>query len=403
MQNERNAFKAGLFIIASVVLALGVIIAIKGVGRFLEPMQHPTVRFTLKDNVGGLSPGDEVRIGGAKVGVVRNVEIIENGDGTQSIDIAFTFPQRFELHKDATVAIESTVTGVSVLNFSSLGTGQALADGETLTGRSSALTALFESAPEIAALVRDIRGVTVPKVNAGLDRATETITTFNTTGQTATDFIKDLKLRLDPITQRYYAVADTAKTALQNVGDLFGDTRSDFRTTVANLRDATGTVKERLPSVMDKVDGLLTNVTSAVNSTNAALEDVKKIAANTREVSGTARQVLVGNRGKIDGMIAALKATGDNLKAASSEVRRSPWRLLYKPAPGEMANLNLYDSARQFAEGAGQLNDAALALRDALKDPQAQDADVQKLVDKLDDTFANFSAIEQQLWEQVKE
>jgi hypothetical protein len=31
-----------------------------------------------------------------------------------------------------------------------------------------------------------------------------------------------------------------------------------------------------------------------------------------------------------------------------------------------MANLNLYDSARQFADGAGSLNDAALALRDAL-------------------------------------
>jgi hypothetical protein len=101
-------------------------------------------------------------------------------------------------------------------------------------------------------------------------------------------------------------------------------------------------------------------------------------------------------------MIASLKTTGDNLKYASSEVRRSPWRLLYKPGAGEVANLNLYDSTRQFAEGAGQLNDAAVALRDALKDPDVDQAQVQKLVEKLDKSFAGFQDVEQQLWQQVK-
>ena len=102
-------------------------------------------------------------------------------------------------------------------------------------------------------------------------------------------------------------------------------------------------------------------------------------------------------------MIASLKTTGDNLKFASAEIRRSPWRLLYKPGPGEMANLNLYDSARQFADGAGQLNDAATALRDALKDPSIDQASVQKLVDRLDKQFASFNEVEQQLWTQVKQ
>ncbi|HWB18934.1 MAG TPA: hypothetical protein VG711_01435, partial [Phycisphaerales bacterium] len=94
--------------------------------------------------------------------------------------------------------------------------------------------------------------------------------------------------------------------------------------------------------------------------------------------------------------------TGDNLKAATAEVRRSPWRLLYKPAAGEMANLNLYDAARQFADGANDMNDAASALRDALKDPDAKQTDIEKLVEKLDTSFANFGSIEKQLWDQVK-
>ena len=70
--------------------------------------------------------------------------------------------------------------------------------------------------------------------------------------------------------------------------------------------------------------------------------------------------------------------------------------------PGELVNLHLYDSARQFAEGANQLSEAALALRDALKDPNTQPEQVQKLVDRLDQSFANFGQIEQELWKQVR-
>jgi len=274
--------------------------------------------------------------------------------------------------------------------------------GDTLTGHPSPLSELFNSAPDIGAVVHDVHTVTLPKINAALDTAKDTVVAYKTTAETATDLIKHVRERIDPIVDRYYTVADTAKGALANIRDIFGDTRTDFRTTVANLKDATGTVKDKLPGMMDKVDGLLTKITTAVDDTSQALQDVKKIAANTRDATQTVRQVIVTNHGKLDAMIASLKTTGDNLKYASSEVRRSPWRLLYKPGAGEVANLNLYDSTRQFAEGAGQLNDAAVALRDALKDPDVDQAQVQKLVEKLDKSFAGFQDVEQQLWQQVK-
>src|SRR4030095_6768049 len=120
--------------------------------------------------------------------------------------------------------------------------------------------------------------------------------------------------------------------------------KEDFRTTVANLSAATGTVKERLPGMADKVEGLLTKISTAIDSTNEALQDAKAIVSNTKDVSATARSVIVTNRGKLEAMITSLKNTGKNLESASAEVRRSPWRLLYKPQPGEMSNLNLYDS-----------------------------------------------------------
>jgi len=170
-----------------------------------------------------------------------------------------------------------------------------------------------------------------------------------------------------------------------------------------NLNSATGTLDKKLPVVMDDIHVVLDKAKGTVDSITVALEDVKKTVANTRDITASGKSILASNRSKIDGMIASLKATGDNLKAATTEIRHSPWRLLYKPAPGEVANLNLYDSARQFAEGASSLNDAAAALRDALKDPNADQKKVQSLVDQLDKSFENFNQVEDGLWKSVKE
>jgi ABC-type transporter Mla subunit MlaD len=395
MANERNALHAGLFIVISIALIIAIVIGIKGLGRFIEPMQNATVTFTLADNIGGLSRGDEVRVGGAKVGVVRDIEIAPADDGSHVISVNFTLPRRFDLRKDATVAIETTVTGVSWLNFTTLGRGDALAAGDALAGKPSSLNQLFEMAPELRAAVADVRNITLPKVN-------DTIDTYKQTGVRATELLAAIREKLDGIVAKYHSVADTAIAALGNIRDVFGDTRDDFRTTMRNISLTTGTIKDRLPGMADKVDGFLTKITTAIDSTNVALEDVKQIASNTKDVSQSLRSIIVSNRGKLEQMIASLKTTGDNLKQASAEVRRSPWRLLYQPKPDEVANLNLYDSARQFADGAGNLSDASIALRDALKDPDVDPAQVQKLIEKLDETFARFNEVEQMLWTQVK-
>ena len=132
------------------------------------------------------------------------------------------------------------------------------------------------------------------------------------------------------------------------------------------------------------------------------MPDIQATVANTKELTGSLKGVVSGNRSKLDGMIASLTTTRDNLKNASAEIRRSPWRLRYQPKEGELANLAIYDAARQFAEGANDLNDAAGALRDALKDKDVDQAQVQKLMDRVDQSFNNFNQVEQKLWSSVK-
>jgi ABC-type transporter Mla subunit MlaD len=226
--------------------------------------------------------------------------------------------------------------------------------------------------------LNDVRTQTVPRLNSTLDSGKATLEKFGGT-------------------------ADTGKEALAHIRDIFGDTKTDIRQTMKNLNSATGTIDKKLPGVMDNLNIVLDKAKGTVDGVNVALEDVKKTVANTRDISASARSVVSGNKSKLDGMIASLKTASDNLKNATAELRHNPWRLLYKPTPGEVSNLSLYDSARQFAEGANSLNDAASALRDAVKNPNADQKQVQTLLDQLDKKFNNFTQVEAELWKSVKQ
>lgn len=371
-RKDRSALRAGLFIVVTVLLIGGIVVAIKGVRTFVTPTVQRKVRFALNSDVGGLRIGDDVRLGGYKVGVIRRIDVQGLEEGQQpGILITFTIPTKYALHENAHIAVQTGLTGSSDLNIDSLGSGALLTDAGELTGGADSLvelkTSLAKAGPEFAALLADLH----PKMDAVLGKAGNAL--------------------------------DHGGEAFAQIGSLFGDTKPDIRGTLANLRAITGSAKEKMPDILEHADTVLMKIGDSLDSAQAALQDIKATAANARDLTGSARAVLLGNRGKLDGMIASLKATSDNLKAASVEIRRSPWRLLYKPAPGEMDNLVLFDAARQFAEGAGSVSDAALALRDAANTPGVDQEQVRKLIEKLDRAFGNFNEVEQKLWKAVKE
>ena len=403
MAKERNALRAGIFIVVSVMLIIGIVVAIKGFGRLLEPNQTRRVSFDLNDDVGGLRIGDDVRVGGYKVGVVRDIDVVQPQGATGEpprVLVTFVLPKRFPIREDAVVGVDGTLTGTSWLNFEGFGTGAALPENVAIKGRPSRMDELIAMAGEIAPAVRDlvadVRTTTLPKVN-------DTIDTYKGAGADAAALVRHVDAKVDPTTEKVHHVADRAGETMVHARDILGDTKSDFRGTMSNVNAATGSLKERLPQILEKVDATLAELKTAVDGANAAMTDVKDSIANVKEISVAARGAIAGNRGKIDDMIASLKTTGENLKFATAEIRHSPWRLLYKPGQGEVANLNLYDSARQFAEGANDLNDAATSLRDALKDPQATPEQLQKLVAKLDESFGQFKTMEDAMWKRVKE
>ena len=383
----RNELKAGAFIVITFVLAVAVIVWIRD--STMGATQVRMVTFKLSDDLGGLQAGDDVRLGGFKVGIVREIvpEGLEGND--PRILVKFSLPATYRLHADAVVGIQTTLTGTPDLNITSLGAGgPPLAAGQAIAGQPDPKSALFASlagvGPRLQSTLTKIDRETVPKVNQAVD--------------SVHTLIAHADSKLDPIVERYNKVADNASAAAGQVNDLLGDTKPDIRGTLKNLNAASGTIKDKLPGLVDQITGVINKVDGSLTTAQAALVDVQKTAANAKDITGSLRSVIVDNRGKLDGIVSGIKTTSDNLKVASVEIRHSPWRLFYKPTPAESANMNLYDSAREFSDGAQSLSDAATALRDAMHDPNADRAQIQRLVDNLDSSFTQFHQVENKLW-----
>lgn len=410
MKKERNALKAGLFILVSIALILGILLSIQGLESFTQPTQTRQVVFDLSDNVGGLRVGDEVRIGGFKVGDVRSIDVENASAGAEDrprIVVSYAIPRKFKVREDARIVVETTVTGVSVLNFKKLGEAGELPATTPLKGQSSAMeqivTNLQELGPQIRATIDEVRTQTIPRVNQTVDKFGRTADSFTQTADKTTELAGHIRGKVDGVVEKYEHFVEVGVQMMAKVRDLFGDITGDFRSSIANVAAVTKTFKDKLPPLMEQMDQFLDKTTTTVESINQTMADVKATAENTKELTASARSVVVSNRSKFDEMIDSFKKTSDNLKYASEEIRRSPWRLLYKPRPGEVANLNVFDAARQFAEGANDLNDASAALRDALKDRNADQDQIRKLMDRVDQSFDHFKGVEQKLWTSVKE
>jgi phospholipid/cholesterol/gamma-HCH transport system substrate-binding protein len=400
MEKQRNALRAGIFMVASLAMIVFVIIAISGAGSFTQRFTTYGVSFTLQDDVGGLRTGDDVRIGGMKVGSVRDISIHmpQTPDQKPSLIVYIDVPARYPMAQDAEVSIQKSITGAAAVNIDDLGTGAPLASGEYLTGHPDSLSSLFhhlgQMGPDLSQIVTDVKAAST-KLNTDLDKLGQTADAFTQTGYSAEATVQELHVRLPEIIGRYDQTTDSAVRMLDSIHDLVGPSTEDFHQSVANIRAITSNVHSRLPELLDQLRSILQKTDLSVTRAATAMQDVQ-------DTTSSLRSIIAGNKSKFAGIIDSLKATSDNLKYASMEIRHSPWRLLYQPKPDEMANLNIYDSVRQFAEGADDMDNAAEALRDAAKDPNADPEQVKKLMADLDESFSRFQAVQQKLWKDIK-
>lgn len=132
---------------------------------------------------------------------------------------------------------------------------------------------------------------------------------------------------------------------------------------------------------------------------------MSEIMNNFAVITESLKQLVVTNSENINELIDNMVSVSANLNAASKEIRRNPWKLLYKPDDKMVKSTNIYDAARSFDDAATRLNTVATKLK-ALQqldadDPQAQEQ-IKLMQEELQKTFEKFQSMEQVFWKELK-
>ena len=390
-KKQRDAFRAGVFMLLSIMLILVLIVAIKGFARVFEPVQVRAARFSLRDDLGGLQVGDNLRVAGFTVGEIQSIRLITNVK-KPFVRVTFTMPKKYTLRTGAQVVIGGTITGTSWLNFESLGSGKPLPPDYVLTGRPSgishALATVASLAPQIKAMVTQVRTTTVPLINADLTKLGATADSIRTAATSASGVLRSVHGEIKPVVAKYDAAADKTAYAMDQAGKLL---HSGRKGAVVNINAVTADIKKAIPALLAKAQSDLNQVHATFTNSTALTQQAKSL--------------LTQNQDRINSIIRALHGTSVNLKVFAVEIRHSPWRLLYKPSKKDINNVEIYDAVREFDQAARHLQHAADVLKASAVNPQtpAQQAQLHQLMRKLNTTFSQFQQVETKFWKAVKQ
>jgi ABC-type transporter Mla subunit MlaD len=385
---HRNEVLVGGFVVAALGLFVVLLFLMGAFTGLLRPMTDLRVVFT---DIRGLKPGDSVSFLGSKVGRVARVEFGRRRWGEELPDL---FPG--EEGESTRVLITLRIDG-SV--FPHIRTGSPVEIDKNLTGN-------------ISVLIRDGKGGPLPagrailRGTAGVDLAAiaDRVDGVLRKAEPAVDGLVGLARRLEESGNIEHAVGDLAaitrelregivpvREALAGlIGDARGviaDNRGDLRTIASNLAEGTGLASK-----------VLAKVEPAAEDLRAALAEIEKTAASAGGAIETARP-------SIEAILEETRSAMANASNLSADVRRRPWRLLYRPSKGELEDLDIYDAAWAYNLGASELDRSLrqLSMRlasapDGKGDPEALRAAYREV----EESLRRHKEAEEAFWARLK-
>ena len=342
-----NSIRAGAFLLTGALLGLVIILVLSKTSAFSR-MNEYVVVFTMEDGVGGVEIGSEVRVAGLKVG--RVTEIVQKFD-EQRIEVEIEMRADIALHKDAVVIRSQPLLGnFSWLNFSSLGTeaGGRMNPGDAIDARKS------------GGLLATIVG---PANASNADRMFADLVAF--TGA-LNDFAKvQYPERVLPILRDANQTVSKLSTDYEawrpKIAEGLGDAASSMRKLDATMDDVGAAAKDARESLAHLKEKNLKQI-------DDLLESGVKGADRFASAMDTLDAELGARIPDLRALLWDLRQAGAQVKLASMEVRRSPWKLLYRPSGDELGRENLYESARAFAIASSDLRVAGETFEAALRD-----------------------------------
>ena len=404
-ERHRNNIRAGVFVTIALIVSMGVVIALTdALGRLSRRTHEYRVSFDVLSGVANLKSGSDVRVGGMKMGRVLEVKPEypdpASDEPLRQIIVRFNIDRAVALHENAKVFVNAPLIGSDAwIDIPDVGAGGALQEGALIAGASGAgfLTSLVGPAnadklDELFEMFPELRADYSANVKPTLENIK--VITDDTRG-----FVTDLRVVRWPkwaeqvdqimtwaisIREEIGLAVDDGQAILSEGRGILEDNRADVRQSIANIREISDIAKSQ---TIVKVNQLLDTGQQGMDEAKSALETLNA------DYAGWASHV--------NDALARFNLTAQQLKLASVELRRSPWKLLYRPSADELEHELLYDAARAFAVAAADLRASSEAVNRILAqhgDRVAANEDLYKrLESRLLNSLTNYEKAQQDL------
>jgi ABC-type transporter Mla subunit MlaD len=362
-ERTRNNVRAGIFVSLSVLLAVSAIVVLTDTWRALfQPKHEYTVIYDVADGVQNLKPGANVLIGGMLMGEVADVARKSDQRAFEQIEVTLAVSRDVELYVGAEIAIGSAIIGDNAwIEISSV--------GDPDVGEPHDRQFIGISAPILGGLLgavsADDTAEMVTDFKEGARNVRELAERINTKDWPQwADKIDVVMTWAADATDDIDALVSEGRQALETYKNVVRDNREKIDAAIENIQVGTGDAREVARRVreetVDKVHNLLDTGQSGLDT---AYEVVGKVNRDYDVWEPDIRDTL-----------AAARLGGQQLKLFAAELRRSPWKLLYRPQREEFEHELLYEATRSFAMAASDLKAASESAR---RITDARGADIQ--------------------------
>ncbi|MGP1309061.1 MAG: MlaD family protein [Phycisphaerales bacterium] len=380
-RSDADNLRAGLFVIVALIAALVVVLILAGVGDKLKRRTRYIVYFPLGSDPAGLEIDSQVLVNGRPVGVVDDIDLEldpsnQRPDGTY---FEILVDRKIRFYGEPTAYLNRPLLGAgATLTFPTIGAvgsapvaqagsvfkgaiappsflAQAGYGPEQQAQVQDILTRGSSFARELEEMIREFREVTYPQFADIVSEADARLGGWFDSGDRIVS-------NIDRTTERFPAIAESieqgvsdARGVVASAQGIVDENREGVRSTVDNAREATERfntlVADLQRDTKPTIDRMLTDAQSAMQKARDAVERADTLLA---ESSPSLRRT-----------VANARLASDQLKFTLEEVRRAPWRLLYRPDTRELEFELLYDAARIYAQSVSDLRDASASLEAA--------------------------------------
>jgi ABC-type transporter Mla subunit MlaD len=428
-RGSKNNILAGIFLIGSLALGLGVFFVLANLwDKFTVKRHQYSVNFSLSEGADGLETGAIVKVGGVKAGQVVgwSYALDDTGGRITGIDIQVEVNASIVLYENASPMLILPLLGSnSTINFPDVGDpakvvnpmngNPRLEPGEIIVGHLAPPTFLSQAgygpdqAKQLQRIIKNAEETSdrINRITATVEGELEPrlaeVRSILADGQKVTS---DARQSWEQWRARVDSALANVEEASKKLDAMMADARAGVEDARKVISTAQGMLDENRPKVTATVDNIKELSDKLKSDTYAALMEVLDGANKGVEefaLSAERVRVLVGRRASdLETTIANARLASDQLKLTMVEIRQAPWKLLAAPTGRkDLENEVLYDSVRAYAAAVADLRAAAASLDEMTQATSARLTDldrktIEEMNKELSDAFERYGKAERE-------